>query len=180
MAQWLPNAAREALMHFLADFELLEPSANLISFRQTAIFRLPGIDASLRIYGPGDNIARADRMVALAKYLADVGFPAIRLHPAFATQPFNLAGFRASVWQWIEAARCPTDIEGNFGQLLRRFHDLPESNTLSLPLFDPIRLVRQRLTRLEAVGNSARLLAPSARRCHTRLQFGQCGPRGLR
>ncbi|MFM9937891.1 MAG: phosphotransferase [Hyphomicrobiaceae bacterium] len=149
MSDWSPNRALKALQQFLAEFGLREPAVQLVSFRQTAIYRLPGIGASLRVYGPGEDTMRGDRMIALAKYLAETDFPAIRLHPDFVSQPIDLAGLKASVWQWIEADRLPTDADLRFGRLLRSLHDMPVDSSLALPSFDPVRTVRQRLDRLE-------------------------------
>src|SRR6476661_1365360 len=151
MMNWTPEAADEALRHFLVTTGLKETKTKLISFRQTAIFHLSDNDASLRVYGPGEDPVRAERMVSLARHLAGHGFPAIRPHAAFADQPFNIANLRASVWHWIEADDSRSDTDELFGRALRRFHDLPTSSALHLEPFDPVGKVRQRLARLRSM-----------------------------
>ena len=141
MMEWTREAADEVLRLFLARTGLKNTKTKLISFRQTAIFYLADHDASLRVYGPGEDPVRAERMVQLARHLAGQDFPAIRPHAAFADQPFDIANLRASVWHWIEADDPMPKTDEMLGRLLRQLHDLPGSNALRLESFDPVATV---------------------------------------
>lgn len=149
---WTPAAADAALQELLATSRLRETRSTLVSFRQNAVFHLADSGASLRVYGPGEDPARAGRMVALARCLSEWGFPGIRLHPAVAHQPFELAGFPASLWHWIVEDEPRPDAALMHGQLLRRLHDLPLDGAIELPDFDPVAKVRRRLQTLRTDG----------------------------
>jgi len=151
MMEWTREAADEVLRLFLARTGLKNTKTKLISFRQTAIFYLADHDASLRVYGPGEDPVRAERMVQLARHLAGQDFPAIRPHAAFADQPFDIANLRASLWHWIEADDPMPKTDEMLGRLLRQLHDLPGSNALRLESFDPVGKIRQRLKRLKSM-----------------------------
>jgi Ser/Thr protein kinase RdoA (MazF antagonist) len=122
----------------------------LISFRQNAIFYFAGPEISLRIYGPGENQTRATLMVISARWLQERNFPAVRLSPIETAQPFNLLGYQTSVWQWVVADEPGQDGAFAYGQLLRRFHDLPAMDAPSVPAFDQMTRIRQRLDRIRA------------------------------
>ena len=145
---WNESVARRVCDTFMVHAGLSDHNPALISFRQNAIFHIPGPDISLRIYGPGENQTRATLMVNIARWLNEQNFPAVRLSPIETAQPFNLLGYQTSVWQWVVADEPGQDGNFAYGQLLRRFHDLPATDAPSVPGFDQMTRIRQRLDRI--------------------------------
>ena len=147
---WSEDVARTVRDAYLARANLMGTEPELISFRQNAIFRIPGPDISVRVYGPGEDRTRADLMVRCARWLDQQDFPAVRLAPIESQQPFDLLGHRVSIWKWID--RVPTGPRGAFalGQLLRRFHGLPAPAGLNVPELDQISRIRARVARIRA------------------------------
>jgi aminoglycoside phosphotransferase (APT) family kinase protein len=89
-------------------------------------------------------------MVISALWLKERSFPAVRVSPIEIAQPLNLLGCQTSVWQWIVADEPGQDSAFAFGQLLRRFHDLPATDAPSVPDFDQMTRIRQRFDRIRA------------------------------
>ncbi len=147
---WSESLARRVCNTFMARAGLSNHHPTLISFRQNAIFHIPGPDISLRIYGPGENQTRATFMVISARWLEARNFPAVRLAPIETAQPFTVLGYQTSVWRWVVADEPGQDGAFAYGQLLRRFHDLPAADAPAVPDFDPMTRIRQRLDRIRA------------------------------
>jgi len=147
---WSEPVAWSVCDTFMVRAGLSNHRPALISFRQNAIFYVPGPDISLRIYGPGENQTRATLMVISARWLEEHNFPAVRLSPIETTQPFNVLGYQTSVWQWVAADKAKQDSAFAYGKLLRRFHDLPATDAPPVPDFDQITRIRQRLDRIRA------------------------------
>lgn len=147
---WTRRSAEAALHATLAEVGIAETRARLVSFRQNAVFHLADNGKSLRIYGPGEDPQRAERMVMLARHLAQLDFPSIRICALPGTQPFPVGGFPASLWHWIEEDDPKPDTAGMLGRVLRRLHDLPGCEVPDLPAFDPVGKVLGRLERLRA------------------------------
>ena len=79
----------------------------------------------------------------------------MRLSPIETTQPFDVHGYQTSVWQWIaedepKADQPKLDTAFEYGRLLRRFHELPATDAPSVPAFDPMTRIQQRLERIRA------------------------------
>ncbi len=149
---WTEDIARAVCDAFLARYGMSGAHPKPISFRQNAIYRVPGPDISVRIYGPGEDQSRAALMVRCARWLERRGFPAVRLSPIEADQPFDLLGYKISVWRWIEQERPNADPAFTFGRLLRSLHDLPMDDAPAVPRFDQFSRIRQRLLRIRAAG----------------------------
>ena len=92
-------------------------------------------------------------MVISALWLKERSFPAVRVSPIEIAQPLNLLGCQTSVWQWIVADEPGQDSAFAFGQLLRRFHDLPATDAPSVPDFDQMTRIRQRFDRIPRRGD---------------------------
>jgi Ser/Thr protein kinase RdoA (MazF antagonist) len=147
---WSESVAWRVCDTFMVRAGMSTYHPTLISFRQNAIFHIPGPDISLRIYGPGENQTRATLMVISARWLKERNFPAVRLSPIEAVQPFDLLGYQTSVWQWVVADEPRSDSAFAYGRLLRRFHDLPATDAPPVPVFDQMTRIRQRLDRIRA------------------------------
>ena len=147
---WSESVAWRVCDTFMVRAGLSNYHPALISFRQNAIFHIPGPDISLRIYGPGENQTRATLMVISARWLKERNFPAVRLSPIEAVQPFDLLGYQTSVWQWVVADEPGQDGAFAYGRLLRRFHDLPATGAPAVPVFDQMTRILQRLDRIHA------------------------------
>jgi hypothetical protein len=157
---WSEPVARTVCDALLARAGLSGYYPQLISFRQTAIFHIPGPDISLRIYGPAEDQARAMLMVTTAQWLEARNFPAVRLSPIETAQPFNLLGYQTSVWEWVVADEPSPDSPFAYGRPLRWFHDLPATDAPSVPVFDQMTRIRQRLDKIRAAH-----IVPKARQC---------------
>ena len=123
-------------------------SLRLVRFRQNALFRLPDLELTLRIYSPREDPSRAKVMVDCATLLETHGFPSVRLWHEVDPQPLNILGFEVSVWKWIEQEKSNADAFSNFGRLIRRFHDLDGKLDMEIPAFDPLMKIRRRIERL--------------------------------
>nr|MDT0657202.1 phosphotransferase [Micromonospora sp. DSM 115978] len=122
--------------------------AELIKFTNNAVFRLPQAGVVLRIAGSTTARSRVGKVIQVARWLADHGVPAVRLMPAI-PQPLSVFGFLATAW--IEVPRVGRPPTGHdLGRILRRIHELPPP-TFSLPSWNPMSGIRQRLAEPEGV-----------------------------
>lgn len=145
---WSPDATARIVERFLDNNDLAEPNVELVRFHQNAIYRLPGHDLTVRIYGPEDGVAKARLMIAFADFLRSQNLPAVRLSKHFPNQPFDIGGRQVTVWEWLDV---DDSIEGGyhaFGAALRGLHAV--SNAFDYPVaeLDPMKKIRNRLDRL--------------------------------
>ena len=146
--EWTVETAAEVANAFARHAGLQDDSLSLVRFRQNALFRLPKLQLTLRIYSPHEDPSRATLMVDCARQLEAHGFPAVRSWRGIDEQPVNIHGFEVSVWQWIEQEKRNADAFHAFGHLIRRFHDLDGKLDMDVPPFDPLLKIRRRIERL--------------------------------
>jgi len=116
--------------------------AQLVKFTHNATYLLPREQVVARLVGSRAMLHRAAKVVDVARWLADQGFPAVRLVSGIA-QPVHVDGFVATFWDAVERDG-PSPTAGDLGRLLRHFHRLPPPVS-PLPGWDPIDDVRRRL-----------------------------------
>lgn len=151
--EWNIEAAVKVANAFTHRAGLQDVSLSLVRFRQNALFRLPNLQLTVRIYSPLEDPSRAKLMVDCARALESRGFPAVRLWHQIHEQPVNILGYEVSVWKWIEQEKRNADAFHAFGQLIRRLHDLDGKFDADIPAFDPLIKIRRRIERLNGADN---------------------------
>jgi aminoglycoside phosphotransferase (APT) family kinase protein len=123
-----------AILHGACDVLGLDPSgAALVRLGSNAVFRLASSPAIIRVSRPSNGLSGAQRQVAVARWLADNGVPAIVAMGV--RQPIVVAGRAVTAWESVSSEeRYGTTAE--LGELLRRLHALPTPE-LGLPNTDP-------------------------------------------
>ena len=101
-APWSVEYATEVMRHVDQQLTLGGP-ANLVSFRQNAVFHLPHRDVSVRIYGPERPELKAHLMLDVPRRLVASDVLAVRPADEFAAQPFFIHGAFVTIWHWFEA-----------------------------------------------------------------------------
>jgi aminoglycoside phosphotransferase (APT) family kinase protein len=118
--------------------------ARLIRLGENALFHLPDPNVVVRVARSMAYWDDARREVAVARWLADQGFPAVRTFAGVA-QPAEAAGRPVTFWEYIEGRdgdRCDIAV---LAELLSRLHRLPRPDGFTLPPEDPLGRVRRRL-----------------------------------
>src|SRR5262245_18678509 len=136
--EWNIETAVKVADAFAQRAGLQDVALSLVRFSQNALFRLPNLQLTVRIYSPLEDPSRVKLMVDCAKSLESQGFPAVRVWHQIDEQPVNILGYEVSVWKWIEQAKRNVDPFYAFGQLIRRFHDLDGKFDAVIPSFDPL------------------------------------------
>jgi aminoglycoside phosphotransferase (APT) family kinase protein len=145
--------AERSLPFLLAAAEAagLSPAgAEPIRFAENDLWRLPE-EVVVRISRPG-QLAAAAREVAVTRWLASCGFPAVRPLPL--TQPV-LVGDRAATF-WVEIPPHQHGTAADLAPLLRRLHELPVPEGVELGTLDPLVRIADRLGAARAVGAADR------------------------
>jgi Phosphotransferase enzyme family len=122
--------------------------ARLLKFTNNAVVLLPAAGAVLRIAGSEEVRARVPVVVAAARWLEDLGLPAVRLYPAV-QQPLEIGGHLVTVWQAVEPGVTAADATGLAG-ILRALHAVDTAPPAELPTWNVAGFLRRRLG--EAVG----------------------------
>jgi hypothetical protein len=116
------------------------------------VFRLAGA-VSVRV-SPVDALPVARRVVAVARWLEEMGFPAVRLLPGVA-RPVVVRGCVVTFWRLISGRERWADL-GQVGEIVRRLHWLKEPEYLGLGLLDPLRETRRRIAENVGLGEADR------------------------
>lgn len=125
--------------------------AELIKFTNNAVFRLAHDPVVVRIAGSAAARNRIDKVVDVARWLADHSMPAVRLLPGV-EQPLMVHGHAATLWQAIPAVG-PSPTPADLAGILRQWHALPPP-TPALPVWHPLDEIRQRLAEPEAISTA--------------------------
>ena len=133
--------------------------ARLIKFTNNLVFELPAAGVVVRIVGSPALHYRVEKIIAVARWLEQHDFPAIRLHSDF-DQPVAVGSELATIWVRAEPTGQPPD-HADLGTLIRRFHSLPPPPDGVLPRFDPIGNIRHRLDHADGLGREDRRLLRS-------------------
>jgi aminoglycoside phosphotransferase (APT) family kinase protein len=140
--------------------------AELIGFAENELWRLPG-GIVVRIARPGQAAAAA-REVAVTRWLGERGFPAVRPLPM--AQPVQVGERAATFWEELPPHRHGTAVD--LAPLLRRLHDLPVPDGLSLGQLDPFVRIAERLSAARGVTGADRTFL-LARLDELRLEWGR-------
>lgn len=115
----LDNALKQACDSLGLDAR----GATLLRFTNNAVYSLAGQPVVVRIVGSRRLRYRAHKTVAVARYFAEHGVPAIEILPDL-TQPIEVGEHLVTFWRKVpHAERAPT--AADLARLLRRVHALP-------------------------------------------------------
>lgn len=118
--------------------------ARLIRLGENALFHLPGPNVVVRVARSMAYWEDVGREVAVARWLADHGFPAVRAYPGVA-QPAEAAGRPVTFWEFVEGRNGNRSDVVVLAELLSRLHRLPHPQGFTLPADNPLGRVRRRL-----------------------------------
>lgn len=128
--------------------------AQLMRLRSNAVFKLRG-DMVVRIATAPDALTRLPVVLAVARWLADRGFPTVRPVDEIPGQPIVHAGRAVTFWRYVRSRGRPTTRE--LGRVLRNLHKEPVPPMALRRLTDPLAEVRH------AVEHRAEVLTPGQR-----------------
>jgi hypothetical protein len=121
----------------------LDPSgAKLIKFTNNAVFALADAPVIVRIPGSQPISDRVEKVVSVARWLADHDMPSVRLI-AGAPQAISIHGRKVTFWQKVDE-NGPQPTGRDLGLILRLFHALP-TPTFVLPQWQPLLAIRHRI-----------------------------------
>jgi hypothetical protein len=129
--------------------------ARLLKFTNNAVVALPAADAVLRIAGSAGARSRVPAVVAVARWLEDLGLPAVRLLPGV-PQPLKVEGHLVTVWRTVEPVSGREGREAaieDLAGILRALHGVDASPPAVVGVWDLAEVLRSRLA--EAAGLSA-------------------------
>jgi Ser/Thr protein kinase RdoA (MazF antagonist) len=112
----------------------LDPArADLVRLGSNAVFRLTE-PVIVRIARDGDTIENVRKQVLVARWLADVGYPATQALDV--KQPIDVDGYVATFWVSVSEREEYAPIR-QVAKLIRRLHDLDAPTTFTLPTKRP-------------------------------------------
>jgi len=121
----------------------LDPAgARLIKFTNNAVFELASEPVVVRIPGSQTVQDRVEKVIAVARWLAEHDMPSVRLL-GDAAQPAMVGGRKVTLWRRV-SGKGSTPTGRDLGRILCRYHSLP-SPPFSLPLWRPMAAIRQRI-----------------------------------
>ncbi|MDQ1294085.1 MAG: hypothetical protein QG608_1968 [Actinomycetota bacterium] len=127
----------------------LDPDdARLLRLGQNALFTLADGRTIVRVARSVDLLDRVTREIDTARWLADTGFPAVRLTPGV-PQPVEAAGRLVTFWHRATDTGQPATT-ADLGRLLRELHALPAPG-FPLKPFDPLVAIPERFTQARGV-----------------------------
>lgn len=135
------ETARATLERTCAELDVATTDAKLIRMGENAMFALPADKLVVRIARTVERRERVERELAVARWLADNEYPAVRVAEQF-EQPLAVDGRLVTFWQLIDESGKATF--GDLAGLLRDMHALP-APAFTLPRFDPFTSVPGRL-----------------------------------
>jgi aminoglycoside phosphotransferase (APT) family kinase protein len=118
-------------------------NAGLIRLGENAIFGLPQEKIVVRIARSAAVLGDAEKEVAVASWLRDVGIPAAE--PTAHPQPLLVLSHPVTFWRLIDDSGAKPAL-AELGRILRRLHAAPVPEELPLPPFDIFGRVAERIT----------------------------------
>lgn len=118
--------------------------AELLRVRSNAVFKLRG-EIVVRIATAPNALTRLPLVLAVARWLAEQGFPAVRPADEISEQPVVHDGRVVTFWHYVPASGRPTTTE--LGGILRSLHLLPMPPVALRRFADPLCEVRRAVDR---------------------------------
>ncbi|GCD97422.1 phosphotransferase enzyme family protein [Embleya hyalina] len=153
---------RSVLVRACAEVEVPSADATLLSFGENAVFALPGPGLVARVARGAHLAERARREIAVACWLAEQDFPAVRPAAGIEARPVLVDGRPVTFWELLPPAEREPNV-ADLARLLRKLHALP-APPFALPARDPLALVETWLDSADAAVGLADRRYLSARR----------------
>ena len=131
--------------------ELDTSGAQLVKYYNNATFVLPAAEVVVRVAGSAALSGKLDKVVWAARWLEEIGFPAVRLAQG-KPNPVVTANAAASIWDLVRPVRPPepADLAG----LLRQLHGC--TPPAELTVWTPVEDVRVRVTAADQLSREDR------------------------
>ncbi|MBB2911123.1 aminoglycoside phosphotransferase (APT) family kinase protein [Streptosporangium becharense] len=120
--------------------------AELLRVRSNAVFKLRS-EIVVRIATAPNALTRLPLVLAVARWLAEQGFPAVRPADEISDQPVVHEGRVVTFWHYVPSSGRPTTTE--LGRILRSLHLLPVPPVALKRFADPLAEVRRAVERSE-------------------------------
>ncbi|MFI6796516.1 phosphotransferase enzyme family protein [Streptosporangium canum] len=127
--------------------------AELLRVRSNAVFKLRS-EIVVRIATAPNALTRLPVVLAVARWLAQQGFPAVRPADEISEQPVVHEGRVVTFWHYVPASGRPTTTE--LGEILRSLHLLPVPPVALKRFADPLSEVRRAVDHSEELTSCQR------------------------
>lgn len=145
-ATFTPESTRKALESACKVAGVRAAGAELVRLGENAMYRLAVPPIMVRV---GRSTAASRKEARIAMWLASHQFPAARLADVEVEQPVVIDDLTVTFWEFIEQSSEAVS-SAELGSVLRNLHGLPEPSDLSLPFFEPMPKVENRLNEIGA------------------------------
>lgn len=135
----LADEAFEILRDVCARLGLDSRGATLLRLRSNAVFKLRG-DLVVRIATSPNACSKLPVVVAVARWLAELGFPTVEPADEVPDQPITHNGRAITFWRYVKSRGRPTTTQ--LGGILRSLHGVPVPPFALKRLTDPLAEVR--------------------------------------
>ncbi|GAA0836343.1 MULTISPECIES: phosphotransferase enzyme family protein [Streptosporangium] len=142
----LAEEAFTVLREVCEDLGIDHRDAELLRVRSNAVFKLRS-EIVVRIATAPNALTRLPLVLAVARWLAEQGFPAVRPADEISEQPVVHEGRVVTFWHYVPASGRPTTTE--LGEILRSLHLLPVPPMALRRFVDPLCEVRRAVDRSE-------------------------------
>jgi aminoglycoside phosphotransferase (APT) family kinase protein len=142
----LAEEAFTVLREVCEDLGIDHRDAELLRVRSNAVFKLRS-EIVVRIATAPNALTRLPLVLAVARWLAEQGFPAVRPADEISDQPVVHEGRVVTFWHYVPASGRPTTTE--LGEILRSLHRLPVPPVALKRFADPLSEVRRAVDRSE-------------------------------
>ncbi|OPC84837.1 hypothetical protein B4N89_06205 [Embleya scabrispora] len=139
---------RSVLVRACAEVGVSSADATLLSFGENAVFALPGPGLVARVARGAHMAERARREIAVACWLAEQDFPAVRPAAGIEAAPVLVDKRPVTFWELLPPAEREPNV-ADLARLLRTLHALP-APPFALPARHPLALVETWLDSAEA------------------------------
>jgi aminoglycoside phosphotransferase (APT) family kinase protein len=140
----LAEEAFTVLREVCEDLGIDHRDAELLRVRSNAVFKLRS-EIVVRIATAPNALTRLPMVLAVARWLAEQGFPAVRPADEISDQPVVHEGRVVTFWHYVPASGRPTTTE--LGEILRSLHRLPVPPVALKRFADPLSEVRRAVDR---------------------------------
>jgi aminoglycoside phosphotransferase (APT) family kinase protein len=147
-----PDRLTDVLRGACGEVGLDVRGAELLRLAANAVFLLPGPHVVVRISTPRSQLPGVRRTVQVARWLGEIGFPAVRLHGEY-QQPVVVGDYLATFWDYLPPGDGSPSLEA-LARLLRQLH--PLTPPFPLPRWDPVTDARQMLARGDSLAQGDR------------------------
>ncbi|MFJ2031662.1 phosphotransferase enzyme family protein [Streptosporangium sp. NPDC087985] len=127
--------------------------AELLRVRSNAVFKLRS-EIVVRIATAPNALTRLPIVLAVARWLAQQGFPAVRPADEISDQPVVHDGRVVTFWHYVPASGRPTTTE--LGEILRSLHLLPMPPVALTRFADPLAEIRRAVDRSAVLASGQR------------------------